>query len=35
MNNEYTHSFKNFQTISTFGRDICNGKITLKEASKD
>ena len=34
MNNEYTYSFKSFQTISTFGRDIYSGKITLKEAGK-
>ena len=27
-------SFKNFQT-NTFGRDICNGKITLKEPDGD
>ena len=32
--NEYTHNFKNFQTINTFGRDIYNGIITLKEADK-
>ena len=32
---EYTYSFKNFQTIKTFGRDIYNGKITLKEADED
>ena len=30
--NVYTYSFKNFRTISTFGRDIYNGTITLKEA---
>ena len=24
-----------FRTISTFGRDICNGIVTLKEADKD
>ena len=29
---EYRYSFKNFQTIKTFGKDIYNGKITLKEA---
>ena len=28
---EYTYSFKNFQTIKTFGRDIYEGKITIKE----
>ena len=33
--NEYTFSFKNFRTINTFGRDICNGIVTLKEANKD
>ena len=25
--NEYTYSFKDFQTINAFGRDISNGKI--------
>ena len=29
---EYTYSFKNFQAIRTFGKDIYNGEITLKEA---
>ena len=29
---EYTYSFKNFQTIKTFGRDIYNGKIILEKA---
>ena len=33
--NEYTYNFQNFLTINTFGRDICNGTITLKEADKD
>ena len=28
------HSFKNFQTIKTFGRDICEGKITIEKADK-
>ena len=32
--NEYTYSFKNFQTIKTFGRDIFEGKITIKEADE-
>ena len=32
--NEYTYSFKNFQTIKTFGRDIYEGKVTIKEAHK-
>ena len=27
--------FKNFQTIKTFGRDIYNGDITLKQADED
>ena len=31
---EYTYSFKNFQTIKTFGRDIYEGKITIKEADE-
>ena len=30
--NEYTHSFKNFQTIRTFGKDIYDGTIKLEEA---
>ena len=30
--NEYTYNFENFQTIKTFGEDIYEGKITLKEA---
>ena len=29
--NQYTYSFKNFQTIKTFGRDIYEAKITIKE----
>ena len=33
--NECMYSSKNVQTISTFGRDICNGTITLKEAYND
>ena len=32
--NEYTYSFKNFQTIKTFGRDIYEGEITIKEADE-
>ena len=32
---KYTYSFKNFQAIKIFGRDIYNGKITLKEADED
>ena len=32
--NEYTYSFKNFQTIKTFGRDIYEGKTTIKEADE-
>ena len=32
--NEYTYSFINFQTIKTFGRDIYEGKITIKEADE-
>ena len=31
---EYKCSFKNFQTIRTFGRDIYEGKITIKEADE-
>ena len=29
----YTHKF--FWTINTFGRELYNGKITLKEADED
>ena len=32
--NEYTHSFKNFQAIKSFGRDIYKGKVTTKEANE-
>ena len=32
--NQYTYSFENFQTIKTFGRDIYEGKITIKEADE-
>ena len=32
---ENTYRFQNFQTIKTFGRDIYNDKITLKEADQD
>ena len=32
--NEYTYRFKNFQTMKTFGGDIYEGKITIKEADK-
>ena len=31
---EYKYSFKNFQTIKAFGRDIYEGKITVKEADE-
>ena len=31
---EYTYSFKNFQTIKTFGRDIYESKITIKKADE-
>ena len=31
---EYTYSFKNFQTIKTFGWNIYEGKITIKETDK-
>ena len=30
--NEYTYDFRHFQATSTFGREICNGTIILKEA---
>ena len=32
---EYTYNFQNFRTIRTFGRDIYNRDITLKEAEED
>ena len=32
--NEYIYSFKNFQTIRNFGRDIYEGKITIEEVDK-
>ena len=32
--NEYTYSFKNFQTIKAFGRDIYKGKIIIEEANE-
>ena len=32
---EYTCNFRNFRTIRTFGRDIYEAKITLKEADED
>ena len=32
---EYTYNFRNFRTIRTLGRDIYEGKITLKEADED
>ena len=32
---EYTYDFRNFRTIKAFGRDIHEGKITLKEADED
>ena len=32
--NDYTYSFRNFQTIKTFGRDIYEGKITIEEADQ-
>ena len=31
---EYKYSFKNFQTIKTFGRDIYEGEVTIKEADE-
>ena len=30
--NDYAYNFENFQTIKTFGKDIYDGTITLKEA---
>ena len=31
--NKYTYSFENFQTISSFGKHIYDGTITLEEAN--
>ena len=33
--NESAYGFKNLHTINTFGRDIYNGKVGLKEADED
>ena len=32
--NEYTYSFKNFQTMKAFLRDFYEGSITLEEANE-
>ena len=32
--NDNTYSFRNCQTIKTFGRDIYEGKITIEEANE-
>ena len=32
--NKHTYSFKNFQTLETFSRDIYNSTITLKKLIK-
>ena len=32
--NEYTYSLRNFQTITTLGRDIYEGKITIEEVNE-
>ena len=32
--NDYTYSFKNFQTIKTFGRDIYEGKTSFEIANE-
>ena len=32
--NEYSYNFQNFRTLNTFGRDIYNGTVTLKEDDK-
>ena len=32
---DYTYNFRNFWTIRTFGKDIYEGKITLKVADED
>ena len=33
--NKYSYSFQNFRTINTFGRNINDGTVTLREADKD
>ena len=33
--NEYIFDFRNFHTKNTFGREIYNSKIALKEADED
>ena len=33
--NKYAYNFQHFWTINTFGRDISNGTVTLKEADKN
>ena len=33
--NKYTYDFRKFNTITTFGEDIYDGKITVEEADKD
>ena len=33
--NVYIYDFRIFNTVRTFGRDIYEGKITLKEADED
>ena len=33
--NEYIYSYKNFQTIDIFGRDIFYSTVTLNKADKD
>ena len=35
INREAANSFKNFQAIKTFGRDIYEGKITTEETNED
>ena len=32
---KYIYDFRKFKTIKTFGKDIYEGKITLKEADED
>ena len=32
---KFTHNFQNFWTISTFRRDIYNGRVTTKDTDND
>ena len=32
---KYKHDFRKFKTITTFGKDIYEGKITLEQADEE